>query len=241
MNPGSGIMTPETAPGNSFVFSADSFGKLTALMRKHIVPAGVNIFSEGEPSNYWYYLERGHVKGTKTSAEGKEFTMYGYKQGDFFGNLGFDEEPLQSFSAVTQTESIISFLPRGELEFALWRFGSLALECMDWLSQMNRLTQTKLRDLMLYGKPGALCSTLIRLANTYGVTCEDGILIEQKMTNMELADAIGAARESVNRMLADFRRAGAVSIRQGHIVIHDKQYLMQLCHCENCPKEVCRM
>lgn len=235
------ILTPESAPGNSSVFSADSFSKLSALMRKHRIAAGSPIFWEGEATEYWYYLEHGHVKGTKSSAEGREFTMYRYKQGDFFGQLGFDGEPVQGISAIAATDCVVSFLPRGELEFALWRFGNLALECIGWMSQMNRITQTKLRDLMLYGKPGALCSTLIRMANTYGISCEDGTIITQKVTNSELADSIGAARESVNRMLADFRHAGAVSMRQGHIVIHDLDYLMQQCHCENCPKEICRV
>ncbi|MGN7455942.1 Crp/Fnr family transcriptional regulator [Paenibacillus pasadenensis] len=241
MDAASGVTKPETAPGNSAAFSADSLAKLSALMRKHRIPAGGHVFWEGEPAEYWYYLEHGHVKGMKTSAEGKEFTIYRYKQGDFFGQLGFDGEPSQSFSAVAQTDCVISFIPRGELEFALWRFGGLALECIGWMSQMNRHTQTKLRDLMLYGKPGALCSTLIRMANTYGMPVDDGILITQRITNSELAETIGAARESVNRLLADYRRAGALSMRQGHIVVHDLEQLMQHCRCEGCPKEICRM
>ena len=104
------------------------------------------------------------------------------------------------------------------------------------------MTQTKFRDLMMFGKPGALCSTLIRLHNTYGEPREDGgVPIGKKLTNTELADMTGATRESVNRMLSDLKNAGVVTNDNGYIVIEDLQYLKDLCHCENCPVDICRI
>src|SRR5690606_19192373 len=104
------------------------------------------------------------------------------------------------------------------------------------------MTQTKFRDLMMFGKPGALCSTLIRLYNTYGEMRKDGsVMIGKKLTNTELADMIGATRESVNRMLSDLKNAGAVSNENGYMVVKNIQYLKDICHCENCPVDICRI
>lgn len=67
---------------------------------------------------------------------------------------------------------------------------------MKWMGIHHRLTQTKFRDLMMYGKPGALCSTLIRLSNTYGEELDDGgVLINKKITHTDLSNMIGATRE----------------------------------------------
>ena len=78
---------------------------------------------------------------------------------------------------------------------------------MKWMGIHHRITQTKFRDLMMYGKPGALTSTLIRLSNTYGQhQADDTILINKKITHTDLSNMIGATRESVNRMLSDLRK-----------------------------------
>lgn len=72
------------------------------------------------------------------------------------------------------------------------------------MGQMHRVTQSKFRDLMLFGNPGALCSTLIRLSNTSGEESGRHILISKKLTNSELGELIGATRESVNRLFLTF-------------------------------------
>ena len=51
-----------------------------------------------------------------------------------------------------------------------------------------RKQHSKFRDLLLYGKKGALYSTLIRLANSYGKETDGGILISVPLTNQELAN-----------------------------------------------------
>ena len=106
---------------------------------------------------------------------------------------------------------------------------------------MHRMTETKFRDLMMYGKPGALCSLLIRLSNSYGVPKGDHTVINYKINHAEMADMIGATRESVNRMLSDMKKEDAVEFHNGQIVIKDLPYLRDICHCEDCPKEICRM
>ncbi|UFJ41758.1 helix-turn-helix domain-containing protein [Brevibacillus humidisoli] len=91
---------------------------------------------------------------------------------------------------------------------------------------MHKLTQTKFRDLMMHGKPGALCSTLIRLSNTYGLATDQGIHIPLKLTHSQLADYAGRARESVNRTLRSLKQAGAITIMDDRtMMITDLDYL----------------
>ena len=82
---------------------------------------------------------------------------------------------------------------------------------------------------------------LIRLSNSYGAPKGDYTVINYKINHAEMADMIGATRESVNRMLSEMKKEDAVEFQNGQIVIKDLTYLRDICHCENCPKEICRM
>ncbi|GAE35187.1 helix-turn-helix domain-containing protein [Halalkalibacter akibai] len=61
------------------------------------------------------------------------------------------------------------------------------------------------------------------------------------MKNGELGEYIGATRESVNRMLSDLRSKEILSQDKGYLIVRNLEELKQICHCENCPLEICRM
>ena len=90
-------------------------------------------------------------------------------------------------------------------------------------------------------KKGALYSTLIRFANSYGMETEDGILISVPLTNQELANYSASARESLNRMLSELRKKGIIEMRGHLIFIKDIGYLKKAIHCENCGKDICNI
>ena len=104
-----------------------------------------------------------------------------------------------------------------------------------------RKQHLKFRDLVLYGKKGALYSTLIRLANSYGMETEEGVLISVPLTNQELANYSASARESLNRMLADLKKTGVIAMRGHLILIKDIDFLRNEIHCENCGREICNI
>ncbi|WP_143521267.1 Crp/Fnr family transcriptional regulator, partial [Pseudomonas sp. 2995-1] len=87
------------------------------------------------------------------------------------------------------------------------------------------------RDLILCGKTGAFYSTLVRFSNSYGVESNDGILINVQLTNQDIANYIGTTRESVNRMLNDLKKTDVLSMQDGHIILHNIQFLKDYLHC----------
>ncbi len=98
-----------------------------------------------------------------------------------------------------------------------------------------------LYEKILYGKKGALYSTLIRLSNSYGEEVDGGILISVPLTNQELANYSATARESLNRMLGELRRNNVIEMRDGLIFIKNIEFLKQEIQCENCGKEICNI
>ncbi|MDF2960377.1 MAG: transcriptional regulator, Crp/Fnr family [Paenibacillus sp.] len=221
--------------------SKESFEKLQSIMYIKHAEKGSYLFWEGDPADKLYYIISGRVRTTKSSDSGRSLTMYLHQKGDLFGQMDPFQDSVHTFNAEVTEDGKIGIIQRKDLEVQLWQHGDLAVEFMKWMGLMHRLTQTKFRDLMMFGKPGALCSLIIRLSNSYGKLKEGHIYVDLKINNSEMADMIGATRESVNRMLSDLRKEDIIDYEDGHIVIKDLNYLRDVCHCENCPKEICRM
>ncbi|WNR44221.1 Crp/Fnr family transcriptional regulator [Paenibacillus roseipurpureus] len=222
-------------------FSDTNFDKLKSIMYNKQAKKGEHLFWEGDTADRLYYIVKGRVRITKMSDTGKSFILYLHQAGDLFGQIDPFQDSVQSFSAEVTADCEVGVILRKDLEVLLWQHGDLAIEFMRWMGLVHRMTETKFRDLMMYGKPGALCSLLIRLSNSYGVPKGGHVLIDYKINNSEMADMIGSTRENVNRMLSDMRKEDAVEFHNGQIVIKDAAYLRDICHCENCPVEICRM
>ncbi|KIL41677.1 regulatory protein [Gordoniibacillus kamchatkensis] len=227
---------------NTICFSEGNLSKLKEIMYVSNISAGAHLYWEGDRADKLYFLHKGRVRITKSTDDGKQLIIYMHQAGDLFGQVDPVQESIHSFGAEVIEDASVGILQQKDLEVLLWQHGDLAVEFMKWMGLMHRLTQTKFRDLMLFGKPGALCSLLIRLGNTYGIDQQETrISISKKLTNSELADMIGTTRESVNRILGDLKKAGAICYENGHIVISDIHYLRDICHCEDCPKSICRI
>src|SRR5699024_6888574 len=95
--------------------------------------------------------------------------------------------------------------------------GMIALELIQLMNERVRRDQTRFRDLVMYGKKGALYSTLIRLTNSYGRSKENDFFIDNLMTDQKLADFCGTSRESINRLMSELRKKQIISPSKGYI------------------------
>ncbi|MBO9606832.1 MAG: Crp/Fnr family transcriptional regulator [Paenibacillaceae bacterium] len=215
--------------------------RLYSVMYAKSAKAGTRLYWEEDTADKLYYVKKGQVRISKTVDNGRTLTLYIHKAGDLFGQIDPFRNSAQIFTAEVIEDSEIGVIQQKDLEVLLWQHGDLAIEFMKWMGLMHRMTQSKFRDLLMFGKPGALCSLLIRLSNTYGVPEGDAVRIDCKITNGEMADMIGTTRESVNRMLGDMRKDNVISLQDGTITVKNIAYLRDVCSCENCPKEICRM
>lgn len=201
------------------------------------------LFHEGREANEIYMIKSGLIEISKLAANGKEMILRICKHHDLVGELTlFTERPKYMLSARVMKDGEVFVIKKEILEKTLLSNQKLAFEFLKWTNNHMRKFQSKIRDLLLNGKKGALYSTLIRLSNSYGIQKEDGILISLSLTNQELANFCASTRETVNRLLVELRKQGTISIdKQGRILIKDMDYLRDEIGCEDCPIEVCNI
>ncbi|WP_214701108.1 MULTISPECIES: Crp/Fnr family transcriptional regulator [unclassified Exiguobacterium] len=230
-----------TTQPNSFVFSDETKQLLLEMMTIQHHPKASIVCWEGEKCDKFFYLKSGSVKFTKITKKGNPLVMFMYGPDDFFGEFDIVEAFPSSYSIETTEESTIGTISKRELESLMQRDIRFAGEILRWTSMMRKHSEMKVRDLLLYGKPGALGSTLLRMAAMHGVEEEDTIVIPRHPSDGELGQLIGAPRETVNRLISQWRKDGVISTTAKSIVIHDVDFLKELCHCEGCPAGICRL
>lgn len=203
------------------------------------VKSGTFLFYEGDYPDHVYLVRSGKVRLSKMTAEGREFSVHLKQRDELVGEVGLFNEMAISVSAEVIEEAVLVRFDRHTLEVLFRENGEIAVAFMKWFARHTQSTQAKFRDLILCGKTGAFYSTLIRFSNSYGIQSDDGILINVQLTNQDIANYIGTTRESVNRMINDLKKTNIVSMKNGHIQLHDIQFLKDYLHCGDCPVEIC--
>lgn len=214
----------------------------SSISHNKIIKKGTFLFSEGDIANELYVIKSGRIKIGKITDDGKELSLRMCKKDDLVGELALYTENVKHFlHAKVFEDGEVAVINKTELEKVLINDSELMIEFIKLMSGLIRRDQTLFRDLILYGKKGALASTLIRLTNNFGEKQDDGILLTISLTNQELADFCGTTRESVNRLLSQLRKKKIISMRNSRILIHDIVYLKDIINCEECPVEICRI
>lgn len=223
-----------------FEVSTELKGLLNEVNYKITLEKDNYLFQEGTEANELYIIQSGRVQLSKITPDGKELTLRICSSGDLIGEISiFSGMAKYMLNAKVLQDGTFLVIKKEQLEEELLKNSQLAFEFMKWMSLHYQKTQTKLRDLVLNGKKGALYSTLIRLSNSYGEKQGNNIYIKIPMTNQELANFCGTSRESINRMLSDLRNQNIISISKGHITIYDLKFLKDAINCEDCPIEIC--
>ncbi|WP_438825041.1 Crp/Fnr family transcriptional regulator [Bacillus sp. JJ1122] len=206
------------------------------------IEKGSFLFEEGNNASELYIIQSGKFQISKMVADGRELTIRMCSAGELVGELSlFSPASSHLLTAKASESGTVAVIQKDNLENEIAKDNALALELVKWLSLQHRKSQTRFRDLVLHGKKGALYSTLIRMANSYGVVTDEGIKIDVSLTNQELANFCGTSREVVNRLLSELRRNNSISIDKGYITVHALNRLKREIDCESCPAEVCNI
>lgn len=201
------------------------------------------IFNEGEKVNFIFVVLEGVVRLSKLNYEGNNFVVHLRKKGDLIGENNLFNPSNYNVTAKTLENVILLKIKKSELENLFLKKPTIATIFMKSLTLNTQVMQIKFKDLLLYGKSGALYSTLIRLSNTYGSKEGNDIHINIKLNNSELSEYIGTSREYVNRELNNLKKMKIISTKQSYITIHNIKFFEDYLQCEDCSNknQICKI
>src|SRR5207253_6561150 len=153
-----------------------------------------------------YLIASGKVKISLSGEKGREIILSVLGPGEFFGEMSLlDGEP-RSASVISQTQSQFYILNRDTFDDFVRRSPQTGLKILAEMSRRLRHADEVIGNLALLDVYGRVAHTLLELSRKEGVQREDGILIDNRPTQQEIAAMVGTSRETVSRALNDFAR-----------------------------------
>src|SRR5580698_10252484 len=122
-------------------------------------------------------------------------------------------------AAADGRENLLSVIGLSEM------FGELSLHMLRALAQRLRRANDVTADLVFTDVPGRVAKNLLDLADRFGTQEPDGLHVHHDLTQEELAQLVGASRETVNKALADFAARGWLQISARSVLILDADRL----------------
>jgi CRP/FNR family transcriptional regulator len=95
------------------------------------------------------------------------------------------------------------------------------------LAQRLRRTNENLSDLVFSDVPGRVAKALVELNEKFGEKRPEGFYVEHDLTQEELAQLVGASRETVNKALADFVQREWVKLEPRAVLLLDLERLVK--------------
>ena len=201
----------------------------TAALRSSVnevrLGRGQTLFNEGDEGDRLYVILSGKVKLTRTAVDGRENLLGVLGPSEMFGELSlFDPRP-RTASAVAVTDAVLAGLGHDDLRPFLSSRPQVGLQLLKSLAARLRRTNDVMADLVFTDVPGRVAKALLDLADRFGRPVDEGLLVAHDLTQEELAQLVGASRETVNKALADFASRGWLRLEARAVLLTDLERL----------------
>lgn len=185
------------------------------------------VFRESDPGTCVYFVHTGKIKICRYSLSGQEFIIGVWGPGSPFGLIAALDGGDYPATALALVPTKILALRVSALQQLADEIPALKAALMNQVGLRIRLFQDRVYERDLLDARGKLASLLLTLARSTGVKAPAGVRVAYGLTQRDLGAMIGARRETVSRILAEFQKDNLVELRQAGILITDLQNLQQ--------------
>lgn len=198
----------------------EAIQSIAGLCRTVSVARNEVLFQKGDPGDALYAIRRGQIRIAACSEEGRSVTLNLLGAGDVFGEIALLDGHARTAEAVALEATDLFVIERRDFLGLLTHDATLAVRIIEFLCQRLRWMSERMEEATLLPLDARLARRLIMLSEDYGA--------EIQVTQQELAAYVGAARESVNRVLQDWRRSGIIDLGRSRVNVKFAQRLAAL-------------
>ena len=199
--------------------------RIAALAVLHHFAAGQVIYIEGEPAEVFYLLERGWIKATRMSRDGREQAMLFLESGEIFGDIAVFSGTTYPGTVVALEDVDVWAIPAREFLILTEQYSALAMATIHHLSDRVLHYIGLVEDLSLRNVEARLANTLLQHAEVH-----DGQLIVPRRgwaTFDEMAVRLGTVRDVLSRGLKTLEAEGLLKVEKQAIFLLDPKGLAE--------------
>lgn len=176
------------------------------------------IINEGDESDSLYIILSGTVKIFLSDEDGKEIILNTQAKGEYFGELALIDDAPRSASVMTLEDCKVCIILKSDFEAYISKHPEICFRLVRGLTKRLRKLTDNVKSLALMDVYGRVARTLIELAEDH-----DGKkIVQQKLTQRDIANMVGASREMVSRILRDLSTGGYITVEKKHITINER-------------------
>ena len=214
----------ETAYLKSVTLFADladeEIQELMSAVKRRMFRSGEVIFHRDDPGQVLYMIKEGKVKICIISPDGQEISLAVFGKGEYFGEFALLDGLPRSTDAIALEKVECYTLHRSDFHHAIMKNPKIAIQALEALTRRMRNTDAMVEDLIFLDVYGRVAKKLLELADSHGVKTDDGVRIDVRLTQQELASMVGASRESVNKVIGYFTEKDFISTDKHRITLH---------------------
>jgi CRP/FNR family transcriptional regulator, cyclic AMP receptor protein len=175
------------------------------------------VYSQGDPADAVFYIQKGKVKVTVISDQGKDAVVAIHDANEFFGEGCLARQPRRISTATTMTDAVIVRIEKAAIIRVIHEEAAFAEMFMAHLLDRTIRAEADLVDQLFNSSEKRLARVLLLLANFGKEGAPKPVLI--KMSQQTLAEIIGTTRSRVSFFMNKFRKLGYIDYN-GQIEVH---------------------
>jgi CRP/FNR family cyclic AMP-dependent transcriptional regulator len=190
------------------------------------IESGTRLFARGEAYDGLYAVIKGSVRITSVSPSGKEGILAIIESPHWFGEIALFDGLERTHDALAELDTILVHIPSWYLEKVLIDKPKLWKDFGRLLSQKMRVVLVNIEESALFPPSSRLARRLLIMSRGYGEHSANplDICIPQEQLGM----MVSLSRQTVNQILRQFERQGAVRLHRGRIEILDSERLQKI-------------
>jgi CRP/FNR family transcriptional regulator, cyclic AMP receptor protein len=206
----------------------DALQSLEKIKYASAFPQGAILFVEGQSARGAYIVCSGRVKLSTTSRDGKTLILRIAEAGEVLGLHATVSGKPYELTAETLQPCQLDFIKRDDFLHFLQNNADACLNAAQHLSQTVQSAFETIKSLGLSHSVAEKLARLLLEWSADGDVTKDGIRIKVSLTHEEIAQLIGTSRETVTRVLGEFREQHLAQLRGSTLMIQNKAGLEKL-------------
>ncbi|KAA3437138.1 response regulator [Rufibacter hautae] len=184
------------------------------------------LFAEGQYPHSLFFLNKGKIKTYKTNEEGREYITNLYKEGEFIGYQDLVEDQTYRESAEALEDSEVCIINKDDFNSLLYQNRDVANKFIKILSGNLADREERLLKLAYNSVRKRVAEALLLVEKQYQQN--EGKNTQVNISREDLANIVGASKETVIRTLSDFKDEKLISIKGGKITILNLEKLIKM-------------
>lgn len=192
------------------------------------VKAGQTVVHQSSAGDYCLGVAGGLVKLTSVAPCGRELFLEVASPGDWFGAMPLMDEAPHAYEASACVPATLLAIKKCRLVEAVKNCGPLGLAFARLYAARANAMQEKISHLMLLTLEQRLIVQLLSLSTNYGTQSGDGVRIDLKLSQREIANLVGSSRQRINEAIKRLERLRLIRQDDAGLVLLDRNALAAL-------------